>query len=307
MVVLVEQQHEQKQQQTIDEEKDEIISLRAMMERERSGYLVRDYLLDLPAQSPLGAPVDAAARSTIAAWCIKVMDVCEYRRETAAIAISYLDRYCSTSMGRSALLDRKEFQLVALTAVYAAVKIHEPNALSPTMVAKLSNGERTASDIEAAELKLLQALQWRMHPPTAMAFVRNYLELMDSSLHTKSKRVLMDLAQYQIDISLTHYEYCLEPSSRVGMAALLNAMETIFEEQQWTLSNLEGLLSWHIDLTTLTLSRLQERLYEVISSSDSSPPSQRLPPIRKPSCGSLGSEKASIPCYTFSPRSVQLS
>lgn len=285
----------------------EATTIKAMLKQEESGYIVRDYLHDLPSYTSLGQPVDARARSTIADWCVKIMDVCQYQRETAEIAVSYLDRFMASPDGYSVLLDRSQFQLAALACVYSAVKVHEEQALGPELVAKLSNGERTSREIEAMELRVLQAVQWRVNPPTAMAFVRNHIDLIpDDDLDGLTRQALLDLTQYQIDMSLLDYEFVMKKASLVGLAALLNAADSISDAGSLS-AHVGSLIFSCTGIRPSAFDILRNQLYEMISTKETSDSPSSLPTLRKPVTGLAAFTRKASSCFASSPRTVQLS
>lgn len=277
--------------------------IQVMLKQEESGYTVQDFLRHLPKQSPFGQPVDATARSTIAEWCIKIMDVCHYRRETAAIAMSMLDRFVSTTDGHGALLDRRDYQLAALSAVYSAVKVHEQQALAPHLVAKLSHGTSTKEDIENMEMRILMALKWRVNPPTAMDFVRKFLELVPAcALDEKSRQIVLELAQLQTDSIIPSYEFCMQKSSCIAVASLLNAIESIADVG--LSSYIESLISRAVDYDNIFSVDIRDQLYASISSRTVS--DIQVPALRKQYYG-ITYKAVSGSTYTSSPRTVQLS
>jgi hypothetical protein len=96
--------------QTMDIEAS-LLTIQAMLRQEKTGYTVPDYLRHLPEYTAFGQPVAADTRYSIAEWCFEIMDICDFKLETAAIAISCLDRFVSTPDGHQFLLDRSKFQL----------------------------------------------------------------------------------------------------------------------------------------------------------------------------------------------------
>ena len=135
-------------------------TLQAMRFQEDRAYQVKEWST---------TSVDGECRAQMAAWCYQVVDFCHFRRETAAIAMSYMDRFMSISNQTD---DRSYYRLACMSSLYLAVKIHEASAMDPQFVAKLSHGAYAPKDIERMENVLLKALQWRVNPPTAMAFAR---------------------------------------------------------------------------------------------------------------------------------------
>jgi hypothetical protein len=280
-------------------------NIEAMLRQEESCYTVPDYLKHLPAHTAFGQPIDAAARLSVAQWCVKIIGICHYKRETAAIAISCLDRFVSTPDGHQVLLDRRQFQLAALTSVYTAVKIHEQKALAPDLVAKLSHGSHTETDIEAMERRMLQALQWRVNPPTSMEFVRKFLDLIPQDvLDEKSRKVAMELVQYQVDLSVGGYDFCTKKASCIAFASLLNAVESV-QNDNMTSSYVESVIAHSANINSHAFQDLRDKLYEAISAHSASKMLET-ELTRKSSCASACSS-SSENSYSNSPRSVQVS
>ena len=65
------------------------------------------------------------------AWYHQVLDHCSFSRENGGIAAYLLDMYLSASggiegeMAVKARVDRREFQLVSMTALFLAIKMNE--------------------------------------------------------------------------------------------------------------------------------------------------------------------------------------
>lgn len=109
--------------------------------------------------------IDEDCRTKMAEWVFQVVDCTRLRRETASVSMQYLDRFMCTSSpsAERARLDRKEYQLVVLTAFYIATKIFEPFAMEPSLVSRLSRGVHSEEEIVALEYEILVALQWRLN------------------------------------------------------------------------------------------------------------------------------------------------
>ena len=64
-------------------------------------------------------------------WYHQVLDHCSFSRENGGIAAYLLDMYLSPQEGREgeaamkARVDRREFQLVSMTALFLAIKMNE--------------------------------------------------------------------------------------------------------------------------------------------------------------------------------------
>ena len=149
-----------------------------MRRQEISSYKVEDYL-NPNYQVPRAAPTDlmcmpsdadsttssthsvgtnsSAAgvnedwRSKICEWSYQVIDHFDYDREIVAVSLSYLDRYlCKRPV------NKRTFQLVAMTTLYLACKLYDPNKLRMSSLIELSRGYFTEEHITAMEGSILK-------------------------------------------------------------------------------------------------------------------------------------------------------
>jgi len=172
------------------------------------------------------------------AWYHQVLDHCSFSRENGGIAAYLLDMYLSASggvegeMAVKARVDRREFQLVSMTALFLAIKMNECETITPGMVAKLSRGSFGALDVAHMETVMLRNLHWYVNPPTPLTFVHHYLELLrgnaaDDSGHTRESnstlRSVLKYSKIQIELSSTDYFFVTLDPSLVAYAAILNA------------------------------------------------------------------------------------
>lgn len=282
--------------------------MQRLLHQEQSGHKVINFLAGLPLYSECGQTVDAEARQAIASWCFTIMEACGYSRETARIAMSYLDRYVSSPLGASAILDRSEFKLLSLSCVYTAIKVNERQPLASYLVAKLSNGESTGGDIQKMEMRLLQGLQWRMHLPTVSDFVHAHLQMVPSGmLDEETRQTIIELTEYQLDASVLHYELCYAKQSSVATAALLNAVETISDDGR-ILCFFESLVSSLEEEQRDAVGWLREDIFHAISRSDENlPRASCSQAIRKPPSSGNSVNSLRQGSYSASPRAVQVS
>ena len=148
--------------------------LAAMQLQESTSYQCRDYIDNndektmRSAQSACSSPslrrprqrgpqenqiIDRDCRLKMCEWCYQVTDFCKFQRETVAIGMDYLDRFLSTSSPRAirALRDKREFQLVAMTSLYIAIKLFEPLAMDTGLLSQISHGCYTEIDVVEME------------------------------------------------------------------------------------------------------------------------------------------------------------
>jgi hypothetical protein len=177
--------------------------------------------------------VDAECRTKMAIWCYQVIDFCKFSRETAQISMSYLDRYLLTDEGSVALFDRSLFQLASMTALYTAVKIHEPEAMDPKLVANLSRGLYTIDEIEEMERDMLTALDWRVNPPTSLSYCREFLKIIpDEILDSSMRETVYELSKVQIELSVREHAYIAVKPSTTAFCSFMNAIESLVYDEQ---------------------------------------------------------------------------
>mmetsp|Transcript_31363 Transcript_31363/g.35110 ORF Transcript_31363/g.35110 Transcript_31363/m.35110 type:complete len:324 (-) Transcript_31363:103-1074(-) len=212
-------------------------SIKAMRKQEEHHrfYHVTDYLSKLPKSvtrtSFLGdPPVDELCRSVMGKWCNDIADFCGYKRETVAIAMHCLDRFMATSSGQEILLDRNLYQLAAMTAMYSSVKVHEQEVMDTHLVSRLSQGVHTTATIEAMELKMLNAIHWKINPPTPMSFTRLIInnDLISDYyfLSPIEKETIINITRIQIELTVIEYEFSSFNGSSIAFACMLNAFES---------------------------------------------------------------------------------
>jgi hypothetical protein len=239
-------------------------TIRVMRRQEETSYANSDYLESLPDLMSEEDPIDAACRSVMAQWCYQIVDFCNYKRETVAICMSNLDRFLATPDGQQVMLDRNQFQLATMTSLYTAVKIHEQEAMEPQLISNLSRGAHTTEAVEAMEFRMLSAIQWRVNPPTAMAFARFFLDFVPAhALDDTARATVMDLTQYQTELAIGDYDFIMQNSSAIAFGAMLNALESIGNQQ--LVEEFDRVISHSAKIDSSELQNLRICLYEAIS------------------------------------------
>lgn len=287
-----------------------------MKHQEENGYKVAPYLhhqsmeQDDPASSYLAdlgnAPVDADCRFRMAEWCHQIVDFCKFQRETVAVAMSYLDRMlASPEHGPSILQDRVQFQLAAMTALYTAVKVHEPEAMDPNLIASLSRGTYTSAQVEAMERRILQSIQWRVNPPTALAFALQALSLVPTTLLSRRTRAaVVDLAKYQTELVVSDYEFATVPPSAVAFSALTNAV--VHHADLQVRNHIEYVLAHAlgVDARSRAVLELRIRMSDLVQQSPNASLVSSKIPVNETSSTSCGKSVSMDSSVHRSPRSV---
>jgi Cyclin, N-terminal domain len=202
-----------------------VATISAMCCQEASGYFVVDYLQN---NKHLLLDVDPESREKMVAWSFQVVDFCKFHRETVEIAMSNLDRFLLTPPGLHTLQDRSVYQLAAMASLYTAVKIHEPEAMDPKLVSNLSRGTYSPKDIEEMELIILQALQWRLNPPTTLSYIREFFHLIPpEALDTATQSIVYELAQFQSELATSSSQFVGITSAEKAYCCFISSLQSL--------------------------------------------------------------------------------
>jgi len=216
----------------------------AMQKQERSGYKCSYYMKNVhqrqgpkPSDSHMCTQDKAKAskrknqvnedfRCEIVSWLFSMVEYLELNNETVSIAMSYVDRFLQTDSGIPALSNRRTFQQVAIASFFIAIKLFEPALVDADTMSVCVRGEYTANEIISMETLVLKALQWRVNPPTALAFVHHYLSLCPQEVIPEPVVcALYDAARFQTEIAMKDYFFVAVNRSTIAIASILNAME----------------------------------------------------------------------------------
>lgn len=95
--------------------------------------------------------INESWREKICEWSYSVADHFDFSREVVSISMSFLDRYLSV---RS--VDKRLFQLAAMTTLYMTIKIYERGTISMQSMIDLSRGFFTVEVMKEMELSVLR-------------------------------------------------------------------------------------------------------------------------------------------------------
>lgn len=90
-------------------------------------------------------------REKICEWAYQVIDHFDFNREVVAVSLSYLDRFLCVRH-----VNKKVFQLAAMTSLYMAIKLYEPSSLRMASFIELSRGYFTVQHIIGMEETILR-------------------------------------------------------------------------------------------------------------------------------------------------------
>lgn len=140
------------------------------------------------------------------------------------------------------------FQLVAMSSIYLAIKIHSPKKVTMRSIASTGNGLITVKHIEAMELSIIETLNWHLFPPTCVSFIENFYPLLVSSTNTTSSSTsssddnnmyhpsssyhnderlvdALEFSRFLAELSVCAYPFVSVKPSSIAIAAILYSME----------------------------------------------------------------------------------
>jgi lipoyl(octanoyl) transferase len=145
-------------------------------------------------------------------------------REVVAVSLDLFDRYMASRgnecSGNLALL-------VSLTTLHVACKLHnhEAKKIKIETLASLSRGQFGPKHIEEMELKVLQSLGWRLHPPTLYSFVSHIMLLLPLEAHASVRKEMFELSRYLTELAVCDTYFVNVKKSTVAYASILNVMD----------------------------------------------------------------------------------
>jgi len=161
-------------------------------------------------------------REKMCDWTYQVVDYYEFDRETVAVALSILDRF-SMKMNFS----KKDFQLASMTSLHLAVKLYEHRELRMLTLTELSRGLFSLEDMVNMEKKIFFELNWMVHPPTSICFIRQIFEFVPSSVSERVKKVIFELSRFLTELSVCENTFMNFQPSTVAFASILNAIHWV--------------------------------------------------------------------------------
>jgi hypothetical protein len=126
------------------------------------------------------------------------------------------------------LQDCREFQLLALSCLYIAIKINEHAAFSSEHFSTLSRGVCITKEIEDIKI-ILNRLSWLINGLTSLQIVMYLLLIMGIQCHL-SKRVLNHLlneVKYQSEKAIRDYILSIKRPSTVALKILFKSLKQL--------------------------------------------------------------------------------
>lgn len=147
--------------------------------------------------------------------------------------MNYFDRFLSRLSDDRPPESKEEFQLIALSCFYLAVKLFQAGpVLSTHHMAKLSGDTFSAQQVAAMEMRILSTLRWCLHPCCAADFVRPFFIVVMRDVGFPPAFSHYDILEHALgSLHTGTLDYFFTANkllpSHMAAAALLNAMHAI--------------------------------------------------------------------------------
>lgn len=191
---------------------------KALMHREKSSIYQVNTL------SCTSRPCHPALREELCDWFYRLIDHCDIERCVVSIAFSYFDRYLPHHESMTETL----LQLVAMTSIYLAVKLHSTRKISVQSLARLSQGNFRVDQILKMEISIIKTLHWHLNPPTPFMYLAVASPLIqDSTEDVNESADVQNLASYLMELSVCDQYFADKKGPSVACAAIVVAMDTL--------------------------------------------------------------------------------
>lgn len=162
-------------------------------------------------------------RMALCNWGYQIID--RYNgvsRSVAVIAISYFDRFMSTSPGSVSVSCS---QLAFISCLLIALKAHAGFSVEPQFVSDvICMGSYSVDEINDMELIVLRDLKWRLNGPTPHDFIDWYLGAM-SLTDAMQPDFLEECSKAIVELAVTKYSVALNDPSKIAFASICCALQ----------------------------------------------------------------------------------
>ncbi|KAK7410071.1 hypothetical protein VNO78_00561 [Psophocarpus tetragonolobus] len=189
-------------------------------------------------------------RGILVDWLVDVAVEYKLLSETLHLSVSYIDRFLSVNP-----MNKSRLQLLGVSSMLIASKYEE---VSPPRVEKfcsITDNTYEKEEVVEMEAEILKCLNFEMGNPTAITFLRRFLDVASENQKTQNLKIEF-LSFYLAELSLMDYD-CIRFLPSVMAASVIFLARFIFspEVHPWTssLSEFTGYISVELKECVLTL------------------------------------------------------
>jgi Cyclin, N-terminal domain/Cyclin, C-terminal domain len=195
------------------------------MRKTEASYSLQSFLHQQQCTAQEVVPLSDTWRRKVTQWAFNVVDHFGFARDVVTVSMGIFDRYLAT---KGNLCSGNVVLLTSLTTLNLAIKLHESTQrIKSQILADLSRGQFGTKHIEEMELEILAALSWKLHMPTPLTFVAEFLHFLPSNILPAERKEVYEQAKYLTELAVCESSFVERPNSIVALAAMYNVMETI--------------------------------------------------------------------------------
>jgi len=163
-------------------------------------------------------------RSKVCQWAFNVVDHFALSREVVTVSMGMFDRYIAT---RGIACTGNMVLLTSLTTLHLAIKLHETKRIKSSVLANLSRGQFDTSHIDEMEMDILATLKWKLHPPTPLAFIFEFLNFLPEDVTPAERKEVYELSKYLSELAVCESSFVDRQSSVIALAAVQNVIQSM--------------------------------------------------------------------------------
>lgn len=161
-------------------------------------------------------------RSVLVDWLIEVHNKFHLLPETLYLAINILDRFLSHRV-----VSLVKLQLVGITALFVASKYEEVVHPSVKNFIYLADNGYTEKEVFKSEVYLLSVIEFQLHYPNPMNFLRRISKAESYDLHSRT------LAKYLMEVTLLDEKFIGIAPSLVAAGGAYLARQMLGRSELW--------------------------------------------------------------------------
>ncbi len=163
-------------------------------------------------------PITEKGREKVVKYINELAEDFKFYHQTATLACNYFDRYIATLMGSN--VDKALVQMIASTSLLMAAKFSDRKLPPLSELKKVHHDRCDTSEFADLELKMLEALQWKLHVPLPSSFVDPLRALCIGAPFDAN---IEERVSFFIDLSVYGYKFLAYSHAAIAAACMLIA------------------------------------------------------------------------------------
>jgi hypothetical protein len=190
---------------------------------------IYDYLFHLERELPVkadfleGRSVNHKMRTILVDWLVQVHGRFQLLPETLYLTLQILDQFLQIDQ-----VQRSKLQLVGVTAMLIASKYEEIHCPEISDFVFITDNSYTKPQIIEMEIHMLKALNFSIHRPFSLTFLRRFSKAGDV------KANIHQLAKYLLELTFCDYSLVHVNPSEIAAAALKTSLQILSPSSSWT-------------------------------------------------------------------------